>query len=102
MASAIGTFEKQSYEEVNIIVDFSNRMATAETISSSTVTVTAKGGTTDYSSTMAGTPSVSGQTVICLIKGGTTGNLYNASYRIVTSASQKFEADVIIKVHDVT
>jgi hypothetical protein len=51
---------------------------------------------------MAGTPSVSGQTVICLIKGGTTGNLYNASYRIVTSASQKFEADVIIKVHDVT
>lgn len=102
MASAIGTFEKQSYEEVNITVDFSNRMATSETISSSTVTVTGKGTSTDYSSTMAGTPSVSGQTVICLIKAGTTGSSYNASYRIVTSASQKFEADVVIKVQDVT
>lgn len=93
----IGTYTKQPYEEVNITVDFSARMGTTETISTANVYVYDKGGTTDLASTMAGTPSISGQTVICLIKAGTDGNQYTATYRITTNASQKFEADVLIK-----
>ena len=98
---AVGTFVKQSWEEVNITVDFSEAMESAETISTATVTVTPKGGTTDLSSTMSGTASIVGKTVVCLIKGGTTANNYLASYRVVTDGAQKFEGDVIIKVLDV-
>lgn len=99
----VGTFEKQSHEEIVITVDFGEVMAAGESIDTGTVTVTTKGATTDHTSTMAGTPAVSGDTLACLIKGGTTGNQYNASYRVVTDASpvQKFEADVTIKVVDV-
>lgn len=102
--AALGTLTKQSYEEVNVVVDFADELSTGEGLSTCTVTVTEKGTTTDVSSTMAGTPAISGTTVSCLIKAGTTGKKYNASYRVVTDASpaQKFEADVVIKVQDVT
>lgn len=99
--SAIGTVTKQSYEEFNVTVDFSNVLSTGETLSAATVTVTLQGSTTDYTSDMAGTPSIDGNTVVCLIKGGTNTYKYNASYRVETDASQKFEADVVIKVQDV-
>lgn len=97
-----GTITKQSWDEWNTSVDFSDALSESETIVSATVTVTPKGATTDLTATMAGTPSISDGVVICLIKGGTTGNTYNVSYRAVTSGSQKFEADLALKVLDVT
>lgn len=101
--AAVGTVTKQSYEEIRITVDFSEVMATAESPSTATVTVTEKGSTTDLSSAMAGTATVSGDTVYALIKAGETGKTYVASFRCVTDGTpvQKFEADVLVKVKDV-
>lgn len=102
MASAIGTYIKQPYEEVFITVDFNERLGAAEEIVSGEVIVTDKGGAADYSVTMTGALFHTEKTLICMIKGGEHNRFYNASYRIVTDKSQKFEADVIIRVKEIS
>jgi hypothetical protein len=96
--ATIGTVNKQPYEEFNVTVDFSNVLSDSETLSTATVAITLQGTNSDQSDTMAGTPSIVGDTVVCLIKAGADGSKYNASYRVVTSESQKFEADVLVLV----
>jgi hypothetical protein len=95
---AIDTFTKQPSEEYYVTVDFSQVLGSTETIASVTCTVTELTVGTDMTATMAGTPTITGQTVKALMKAGTTGYAYDVSFRIVTSLSQKFEADLNMNV----
>lgn len=69
--------------------DWSDRLASGETIS--TRVVTATGGTVDSS-------SISGSTVIGRLSGGTAGQFINATCRIVTSTGRRLDWTLEIPV----
>jgi hypothetical protein len=94
----LDTFEKQPYEEFFITVDFSQVLGATETIASATCIVTDLATGADESAIMCDSPDIVGQTVLVMVKAGTTSSSYNVSVRIVTSLSQKFEADLNMNV----
>jgi hypothetical protein len=96
----VDTVIKQPYERRFYGVDFASALATGETLSSATCTITDLTSKADVSSTMGGTPSaaISGTVAQALIKGGTTGTKYDMSIRVITSLGQYLETDLDVSV----
>jgi len=91
--------EKQSGETRTYTMDFSNLMASDETIASIT-SVTSElrgGGTTDL--TITG-EAISSQTVTMKIAGGTDRKVYRIEVTIVTSGTQILIGDGMLRIMD--
>jgi hypothetical protein len=85
--------DKFAYNEELRTFDFSPQLATGETLSSGTLTVTDVTAGTDVTATMvSGSVTVSGTTVAYKLVGGTAGKYYSRTFKVVTSAGQKLEA----------
>lgn len=97
--SAKQIVKKQPSETINVSMDFSNQLASDETISSIVqVTSELRGeGTSDLTIT---NEAVSGQTVTMTIAGGTNRKVYRVEVQITTSASQTLEGDGQLKVEE--
>ena len=93
---AIEEFTKQSYEAYTIAGDFSENMATGETITSQTVTCI-DDLEADVTSTILASPAIVGQTVTVLVQAGSEEvSPYIITFRVETSSSSthKWEIDV--------
>lgn len=95
--TASETLTKQPSEKRQFSFDFSNVMATGETISSIDETVSEKmnGATSDLVITL---PAISGQTTTLWIAGGTNNTRYRVEMEVTTSAGQIIRADGILSV----
>ena len=88
---------KQASEVRTYSMDFSNLMASAETIASIT-SVTSElrgGGTSDL--TLA-SETISGQTITVIISNGTKAHTYRVEIIIVTSSGAVLEGDGLLKI----
>ena len=97
-------FEKQAYEEFVITADFAKNMAPGETVASQTVVARDVEGTTVSDTvTDQGTVTSDGSTkVAILVRAGETGKSpYKITFRCVTSAGNKWEHDVFMRVIEV-
>lgn len=92
--------EKQPAEVIDIPFDFEARIATGETIASTTVTVTKVSDSSAATSTVYDTRTVGGAVVTARFKAGTSGEDYKITVLAVTSTSAKVEADCILVVKD--
>ena len=91
--------EKQPGETRTYTMDFSNLMASDETIDSiNTVTSELRGGGTSDLTLV--NSAISGQTVLTTISGGTDRCRYRIMITITTSTSQVLQGDGILKVSD--
>ena len=101
--SSVSTLYKKDVETRQYAMDFSNLLATAETIEASSPAPVATqervggGVTTDLS---IGVPAISGQNVTVTIAGGIDGRKYRVNILITTSAGQILEGDGILSVRD--
>lgn len=90
-------FIKQPAETFTIAVDFTDRMATGEALSSATVTaIDSKGAT--QTTTVIASSSVSSPNVLVRVKAGTDGERYKITVTATTSTTEVYEADVIMRV----
>ncbi len=101
--SSITTLKKKADETLHFDMDFTNRMATGETIEDSSpapaATQTRQGGTASTDLTI-GSLAVSGQTVTMTISGGTDGRKYKVNILITTSTGQILSGDGILSIRD--
>jgi len=94
------SWTKASWEEITITFDAGNAVASTDTISSASVTIYDAAG--DSASTMIdGDASISGTNILQKIKGGTDGQDYIVRLQITTTAGEKIEDTLLIKVRDV-
>jgi hypothetical protein len=93
--------EKQPSEKRSYTMDFSNLMATGETIESdpapSVVSEKRGGGASDLTISDV---TISGQTLTMWIEGGTHASVYRIEASITTSTGQELEGDGILKIRD--
>ncbi len=88
---------KQAQETRTYSMDFSNLMASTETISSITsVTSELRGGST--SDLTIASEAISGQTVTMVISNGTKSNTYRVEITITTSGLQILQGDGLLKI----
>jgi len=95
------SFEKQPSEKFSISIDFSNNLSTDETIS--TYTVTAYLNDNDITSAVVFDHSQDNEGKIIYIKpfNGVNGLDYKITIIIVTTDSNIFEKDVLMRVREV-
>jgi len=91
------SFEKSPSEEYSITVDFSEVLGDGETILSKTVTAYLHDR--DVTATVITSSSISGETILIKVKDGTENN-YKTTVEIVTSKSNTYEEDILMKVRD--
>ena len=91
-------FDKQPSEEFFIAVDFSDRLATGETISSKTVTAINIATGVDATTTIIESSSIDGDNINIKVAAGITGNDYKITILINTSGSNILEEDVVMHV----
>ena len=89
-------FSKQAYEEFSIAADFSENMEDAETIATTTVAAIDKD--TGDAAGVVGTATVDGQTSVAPVSGGAPGKTYVVTFQAVTSAGNRWELDIGMKV----
>lgn len=94
---AANNLVKQASEVRQYTMDFSNLMASDETISSINSVVSEKrgGGTSDLT---IGGETISGQTITMNISGGTKRYVYRIEVVIITSGSQTLEGDGLLRI----
>lgn len=101
--SSTSTLYKKAEETRTYSMDFSNLMATGETIEEAApvpvVSQERMGGSVSTDLTI-GAPSVDGQEVIFAIAGGDNGKIYRLDVLITTSTGQILEGDGILHVRD--
>jgi hypothetical protein len=95
-----GEFPKQPSEAFTIAADFVNELATAETISSKTVTATLDG--VDATSTVIASSSISSSQVLVFVQAGESGRSYLIKVKITTSASNTYELNIYMNVREDT
>ena len=88
---------QQASEVRQYTMDFSNLMASDETISSITSASSELRGTGTTDLTIS-SETISGQTVTMWIEGGTKAQSYRIEVIIVTSGSQTLEGDGLLKI----
>jgi hypothetical protein len=96
---ALVTNEKQPYEEVDLVFDFSNRGisdgVTITGVHSITVSRVSGTGAVTYSGTV-----YSGQYVQSRFAGGNTGDRYKLTAKVVMSDGQRYECDGYLKIKE--
>ena len=99
-----GVFTKQPAEAFNITVDFSQRLASTESISSQTAIATKVSDSTVVTSTVIVSASVSAASgvVTVPVKAGTNGEDYRIRVRAVTNGTPAatHEADILMRVRE--
>lgn len=97
---------KQTGETILYGFDFTDDLATGETISSvegGVIVVTVYSGTdATPSAILSGSPSISGNIVSQLITAGTSGVKYKLTCKVITTPdAQILELDGILKIRDI-
>ena len=91
--------EKPAYNEEFRTLDFSLQLASGETISSATVTISELHTGIDTSATMiSGVAPYNSTSVKYKLSGGTADTTYQRIIRVVTSTGQKLEEQLQVKV----
>ena len=94
-------FFKQSSEQYPIAVDFSEVLATGETITAKDVSAIVFIGTAGTAtSTVIASSAISSDNVNVTVKAGTSGLTYKITVKITTSALNVYEEDVLMEVID--
>ena len=96
MGVSYATYPKQPWEEIPDYIEFAERMASGDGIS--TKTVTGYGPTGQEDSSIVSGDSIDGTKIRFTYKGGTDGNRYKISIQIVTNLGAKLEEDFIFEV----
>ena len=91
-------FYKQPSEVFVIAVDFVQRLATGETITSKTVTAIELKHNADKTSTVIDSFIIDGTAIDIKVKAGTDGISYKITIKAVTSGSNTLEEEVIMYV----
>lgn len=95
------SYSKQPYEEILVDFDMGPVMRVERTITSVvSVAAEAVGNVAGAAAVTFGPPNVSGQIIQAQVRGGTHGEDYKISLRFVDNASDKLEADLLLKVRD--
>lgn len=96
----VGTIEKTPFEEIDVSVDFSPRLAAGVTISSISVVATDAQGNVVTSALVAAspTPVVIDNVAFLRVIGGTPGIGYYVSVLGVTSNGQQVEGTIAINI----
>jgi hypothetical protein len=99
-----GTFTKQPAEAYSMTVDFSPRLGTGESISTTTVAATKVSDGTTATTTVIESGSVSSASgvVTVPVKAGTDGEDYRIKVTVVTNSSPAatHEADILMRVRE--
>lgn len=96
-----GYAHKQPNEIFPINMDFANDLSTGESLSAPTVTSRNEQTGADTSATLLqGAALISGTKVAQTIKAGATGERHIVTFRVTTSASNTFEAEVKVTVEE--
>jgi len=96
-----GIFIKQPWEQRKLEFDFTDTLATGDTLASVSG-VTVWEGTTDKSATMvSGAPTLSGNSVFAVIIAGTEGTSYWIRVRAITTNGDLVEDDLRLLVRNV-
>lgn len=92
-------FEKQTDEVFDISIDFSDVLATAETIT--TKEVIAYLGSTDKTIDVITSSAISGKTIVIKVKNGKNKRSYQIIVKIETSENNVFEENITMDVWNV-
>jgi hypothetical protein len=92
-------FEKQSSEQLQFEIDFSDSLDTGEYISS--YTVKAVNESIDYTSTIVDSSDNTTIAVSVRVKGGTDGKNYKITVVITTTEDNIYEKDILMRVIDI-
>ena len=88
---------KEAWEIRYLEFDLTDSLATADTISSITVTIW-EGATEKTTTMILGTPSFSGAKVYAFVQAGTAGTDYYVRVRVTTTNGEKLEDDLLLRV----
>lgn len=92
---------KRPDEKFTIEIDFTDDMASGDTVASETVEAFDQADpTTDLTATLTENLSEASGIVGCRIKAGTAGKTYVFRFQITTAAGDKFEHDVLVAVSE--
>ena len=94
----MNVFKKQVSEIVPISVDFTNLLATSETVASMTAVATDTDGTV-VTSTIIDSNSITTPICYVTVKAGTSGTRYTITIVATTSSSNVYEEDVFLDVY---
>lgn len=97
----LGLVTKEPAEVFPVTVDFKNELAAGETIN--TATITSKNRDTGADTTGAivtGSAGINGSQVSQRVQAGVSGETHILQFRITTSASNIFEAEVGLSVQE--
>lgn len=93
----MASFTKQPSELFTIAIDFTDRMATGETLASAVVTAATVAGV-DATATVIVSSSVSSPNVLVRVQAGTDGVDYKITAVATTATAEVYEADVVMRV----
>ncbi len=98
---ALVYFTKQPYEEFPISVDFSENMATDETVLTQTITAMDKDGV-NASADVLSTQENDGafEALVQVVAGTEALSPYKVTFRVLTSEGNKWEHDVNMKIKE--
>lgn len=91
---------KQPYEEETIYIDWANRIASGDSLTSTFEVKIYDKTDTDKSSTMLGTPARTGNKIYVTVKGGTTGETYLIRSKVTTTLGDKKEVDLPVLIKE--
>jgi len=91
-------FDKQPSEEFFIAIDFSDRLADGETISSKIVTAVNVATGIDTTTVVINSSAIDGDDINIKVKAGTSGEKHKITVQITTSGSNILEEEVIMHV----
>jgi len=92
---------KRTGEKLKLTHDFQNNMASAEAISTATVTATVLSGEdASPNNIISGSASISGQKVTQLVISGTDGVTYLLKFKATTDQAQILEGMAELKIDD--
>jgi len=96
----VDRFTKQVSEEFVVITDFSNDLASGETISSSEVSAIRLSDGSDLTSNIIEFSQKSSKKILVGVMNGTDGELYRITIKVQTSLGYKFQKNLIMKVQE--
>ena len=98
---ALGLVTKEPAEVFPVTVDFKNELAVGETIASADVTSKNELTGTDTTATIVtGAVAINGSQVAQRVQAGASGERHVLQFRITTSASNVYEAEVGLVVQE--
>lgn len=94
-------FSKQASEEFIITTDFSNDLATSETLSSSFVYAFRLSDGSNFTNYVIEFSQRSSKIMLVGVTGGAGGELYRIEVKVVTSDGNKFQKNILMKVQEI-